>query len=281
VSGKYGSVKMATLREKSAMVNIARTSTQIDDPHYYRYKMPLLQVIPGGQISKKKRGKTISANMSKVAKSLHRTLDELGKYLGCELATSATSAEDGTMLLGGHFDAKILQNLIPGYVEIFVLCPTCHLPETMYEISTKKKRIYHKCSACGSRNAINETDHKVYRYILAQSLHNDKSSKKKKKKKKTRTKQTRDQDDLVEVNTTKQQHRMSKDEYEADCDLEEWALTIAVHTTHRKIREQKTLNPPQLAQFVSKEQPNDSWSREAYAPAYSRSECNLTRYLSS
>eukprot|EP00978_Attheya_sp_CCMP212_P039288 scaffold203049_cov46-Attheya_sp.AAC.3 len=178
---------MANLREKPAMVNIAGTSTQIDDPHFYRYKMPLLQVIPGGQISKKKRGKTIITNMSKVAKSLHRTPEELGKYLGCELATSATSAEDGTiLLLGGHFDAKTLQNLMPGYVEIFVLCPTCHLPETMYEISTKKKRIYHKCSACGSRNAINGTDHKVYRYILAQSLHNDKSCKKKKKK--TRTK---------------------------------------------------------------------------------------------
>eukprot|EP00978_Attheya_sp_CCMP212_P039289 scaffold203049_cov46-Attheya_sp.AAC.4 len=47
---------------------------------------------------------------------------------------------------------------------------------------------------------------------------------------------------------------MSKDEYEADCDLEEWALSIAVHTTHRKIQEQRTLNSQQLVQFVSKEQ---------------------------
>merc|ERR1712161_144615 len=66
--------------------------------------------------------------------------------------------------------------LIHRYIESFVLCPTCGLPETRYSI--KNGIIWHKCAACGAKEMV-DMNHKVTNYILAE----DKKEKKKKKPK--------------------------------------------------------------------------------------------------
>ena len=55
--------------------------------------------------------------------------------------------------------------LVHKYVELFVLCPSCKLPETEYKI--KNEVIFHKCAACGAKEAVDMT-HKLCTYILAQ-----------------------------------------------------------------------------------------------------------------
>jgi hypothetical protein len=54
------------------------------------------------------------------------------------------------------------------FIDRFVLCPKCHLPETALAISLKKGMIYHKCSACGSKEAV-DLSHKLCTYILKQA----------------------------------------------------------------------------------------------------------------
>lgn len=119
-------------------------------------------------------------NVSDVALALHRNPGEVNKFFGCELGAQTTyNAEtDRAVVNGAHTDAT-LQNLIHRYIEVFVLCPQCGLPETDYKI--KNDCIYHKCAACGNKEMV-DMSHKLCTYILAQ----DKKAKKEAKSKKSK-----------------------------------------------------------------------------------------------
>jgi len=71
--------------------------------------------------------------------------------------------------------------MVHRYIEGFVLCPNCRLPETDYKI--KSDTIYHKCAACGAKEMLN-MQHKLCTYILAQDKKAKKDAKSKDKKKK-------------------------------------------------------------------------------------------------
>lgn len=159
-----------------SIVNISG-SKPIDDPEY-RYKMPVVF----GKIEGRGNGiKTAIPNISDVALSLHRPPGEVNKFFGCELGAQTTySAEtDRAIVNGAHTDA-VLQSLIHRYIEIFVLCPSCGLPETEYKI--KNDTIYHKCAACGAKEMV-DMSHKLCTYILAQDKKAKKENKSKTKKK--------------------------------------------------------------------------------------------------
>ena len=144
-----------------AIVNIAG-STPIDDPEY-RYKMPL----PFGKIEGRGNGiKTVIPNISDVARALHRDSGEVNKFFGCELGAQTTynADTDRAVVNGAHTDA-VLQQAIKRYIDKFVLCPQCGLPETDYKI--KSGLINHKCMACGAKEMV-DMGHKLCTYILAQ-----------------------------------------------------------------------------------------------------------------
>merc|ERR1712157_647575 len=99
------------------------------------------------------------------------------------------NAETHRAVVNGHHNDKVLQDLIHKYVETFVLCPNCNLPETEYKI--KSGLIYHKCAACGAKEMV-DMSHKLCTYILAQEKkakkENKKSGSKKDKKDKEKDK---------------------------------------------------------------------------------------------
>jgi len=157
------------------VVNIAGT-TPVDDPSY-RYKMPLVF----GKVEGRGNGiKTVIPNISEVSLSLHREAGEVNKFFGCELGaqTSFSMKDDRAVVNGSHTDGA-LQSMVHKYVESFVLCPQCGLPETHYKI--KSGCIFHKCAACGALEML-DMEHKLCTYILAQ--HKKEKDKKKKDKKK-------------------------------------------------------------------------------------------------
>jgi translation initiation factor 5 len=144
------------------IINIAGL-TPVDDPEY-RYKMPAVY----GKIEGSGNGiKTAIPNISDVASSLHRSPGEVNKFFGTELgAQSRYNADtDRAIVNGEHTDAK-LQELVHRYVEKFVLCPNCGLPETEYKI--KRGTIYHRCAACGATEMV-DMEHKLVNYILAEA----------------------------------------------------------------------------------------------------------------
>mmetsp|Transcript_3584 Transcript_3584/g.7445 ORF Transcript_3584/g.7445 Transcript_3584/m.7445 type:complete len:407 (-) Transcript_3584:110-1330(-) len=155
--------------------------TPVDDPEY-RYKMPAVF----GKIEGSGNGiKTAIPNISDVATSLHRAPGEVNKFFGTELGAQSRYAPDTDRAIvnGAHTDA-VLQELVHKYVEKFVLCPNCGLPETEYKI--KSETIFHKCMACGAKEMV-DMNHRLCNYILAE----DKKAKKEKGKNKKEDKKSK------------------------------------------------------------------------------------------
>jgi len=68
--------------------------------------------------------------------------------------------------VNGAHNAPDLQKLLNIFIDKFVLCPNCHLPETY--LSVKKGVICHKCSACGARSPV-DMSHKLCTFILKEA----------------------------------------------------------------------------------------------------------------
>ena len=135
---------------------------QVDDPEY-RYKMP---TVFGKMEGRGNGSKTVIPNISAVGLSLHRDPGEVNKFFGTELGAQTTyNAETDRAVVNGHHTDQVLQQMIHKYIECFVLCPNCRLPETEYKI--KSGAIYHKCAACGAKEMV-DMSHKLCTYILAQ-----------------------------------------------------------------------------------------------------------------
>lgn len=166
-------------------MNIAGTQA-VDDPEY-RYKMPRLI----GKIEGKGNGiKTVVMNCNDIAASLHRSTAEVCKFFGCELgAQSKYDKNTDRAVVNGAFDSTIMQNHLSKYIEKFVLCPSCRLPETKYKF--KGQLIFHKCYACGTFEPV-DMNHKLTTFIIKEHSAAkrskkgvDKEDKKKKKEKST------------------------------------------------------------------------------------------------
>jgi len=185
-----------------AIVNIAGT-TPVDDPEY-RYKMPTVF----GKLEGRGNGsKTVIPNITAVGLSLHRDPGEVNKFFGCELGAQTTyNVETDRAVVNGHHTDKALQEMIHKYIEAFVVCPNCGLPETEYKI--KSGVIFHKCAACGAKEMVDMT-HKLCNYILATDKKNKADAKKADKKKK-KGKKDGDSDDGEEKKKEKKEKK-SKD----------------------------------------------------------------------
>lgn len=160
-------------------LNIAGTQS-IDDPEY-RYKMPRLVA----KIEGRGNGiKTVIMNCVDIAYSLHRSAPEITKFFGCELgAQSKYDEKTERSVVNGAFDAGTMQQHLSKFIEIFVLCPSCRLPETKYKF--KGHSISHKCAACGAINLL-DMNHKLTTYILKDHAANKRNRKEKKDDKKKR-----------------------------------------------------------------------------------------------
>merc|ERR1712199_58018 len=143
-----------------AMVNIPSTC---DDPQY-RYKMPRL-------ITKKEgRGngsKTCIKNMSDVARALKRPPQYTTKWFGSELGAQYTytnkEGEGERAIVNGHHDTPIFQTMLDKFIDKYVLCENCRLPEIDMNVN-KKGIIVAKCMACGWAGEL-DNNHKIAAFI--------------------------------------------------------------------------------------------------------------------
>lgn len=156
---------------------------RVDDPSY-RYKRPIIQSKTEG------RGngiKTVIENMVDVANALHRKPADITKFFGCEFGAQSRydEATQKSSVNGLHDNGK-LEEWLEIYIDKFVLCPKCHLPET--ELKIKKEVIYHKCMCCGTKSPLVDPGHKLCTTMLKDAKNkkkerDDKAKKEKKEKK--------------------------------------------------------------------------------------------------
>jgi len=133
---------------------------------YHRYQMPELQLKvekPGtnGQ-------RTVVLNIDLVCKSLKVPPEWLSKFWGYELAGQSqfTQTEHGgrtaCTIMGNHSRVQV-EKVLEKFIQLYVLCPTCKLPETRISVKSKGAKV--KCASCGYVAPL-KTGHRLDNFIL-------------------------------------------------------------------------------------------------------------------
>merc|ERR1712217_345881 len=124
-----------------------------------------------GLVSKKEgRGngsKTCIVNMSDVARALKRPPQYTTKWFGSELGAQSTytnkEGEGERAIINGHHDTPVFQTMLDKFIEKYVLCQKCHLPEI--DMKIKKGDILAACAACGWSGEL-DGNHKLAAFIF-------------------------------------------------------------------------------------------------------------------
>jgi translation initiation factor 2 subunit 2 len=118
-------------------VNIRNT----EDP-FARYKMSKLMI-------SKVKTNTKFDNLLNISSELHVPKEWIAKYIASELGTGLILINDNGAVFRGKFSQKNIEHALRNFIDTFVLCNNCNLPELDYEIGTKKRGIKN-CRACGA-----------------------------------------------------------------------------------------------------------------------------------
>jgi translation initiation factor 2 subunit 2 len=97
---------------------------------------------------------TVFENFQAVCDELGRDPDHVMQFLQNEVGTSGHIDESGRARLTGEFSRGRVEEAIDGYVDVFVRCPECGLPDTQLEREQGALRLV--CEACGARSPTDE-----------------------------------------------------------------------------------------------------------------------------
>ena len=151
-------------------VNIPRTIT---DPKY-RYQMPLIQLkIEGRGINIR----TNLTNLREVAKSLRVPSEYILKFMGYEFGTKINT-KDNINSFNGEMSQDDVLKVLDKFIDKYVLCSKCKLPEPVLQINNNKELI-NSCNSCGNVAKM-DTKHKLTSFILKNPPKNNSEIKTKK-----------------------------------------------------------------------------------------------------
>ena len=131
------------MTSKISKIPISGLKKPISDP-FYRYMMddPSVEHV---------RGKTIIANIDKIAVSLARPTPMIAKFFKTKFATSI-DYKDSALIIPSVVTKESIQKTISAFIDEYVLCGTCLNPETVLE--AQKKKTFLNCKACGKKTEI-------------------------------------------------------------------------------------------------------------------------------
>ncbi len=143
----------------SSLLNI--TGSRVNDDPSFRYTMPKLDIVYEG------RGngcKTVILNLPKVCDALDVCTEFPVKFFSYELSTQVKyNAELERCIINGTHSAESLQTVLNAFIDQYVLCPVCTLPEIV--LSVKKEALRYKCKSCGAKSDIRSA-HKLSSFIV-------------------------------------------------------------------------------------------------------------------
>jgi len=99
---------------------------------------------------------TVVENFKPLCDSLGREPSHLLQFLQREVGTSGHIDESGRARITGSFDAARIGDAVESYVEGFVRCSECGLPDTRLEREGGVTVL--RCEACGARSATPSED---------------------------------------------------------------------------------------------------------------------------
>jgi len=104
-----------------------------------------------------------------------RWLVDLMRFLCYELGVSC---DDDNGLIKAKIKPHVLQNKVDDFIDMFVLCPVCALPETDFKVvsnsTATKAKLQLSCRACGAYSAPSDraSGHKLAKFIVVNQLDN-------------------------------------------------------------------------------------------------------------
>eukprot|EP00914_Ancora_sagittata_P029262 GHVO01057852.1.p1 GENE.GHVO01057852.1~~GHVO01057852.1.p1 ORF type:complete len:356 (+),score=61.44 GHVO01057852.1:123-1070(+) len=102
--------------------------------------------------------------MAEIAKALKRPPEYCTRFCGTELGTIYKfDSTEGKAIINGSHKAETLQQIMDKFIQLYVICPKCSLPEV--DLMVKKKRIFGRCNACG-QNVEFDSTHKIAAYVI-------------------------------------------------------------------------------------------------------------------
>lgn len=93
---------------------------------------------------------TVYENFPSTADTLDRNAGHVMQHLQNELGTSAHIDDRGRLRLTGEFRTERVDDAMTAYVDGYVRCPECGLPDT--RIETERGAEILRCTACGARS---------------------------------------------------------------------------------------------------------------------------------
>ncbi|MFB6111459.1 MAG: translation initiation factor IF-2 subunit beta [Halobacteriaceae archaeon] len=112
-----------------------------------RFELPDPELRPEGNV-------TVFENFQAVVSRLDRDEEHLLKFLQDELGTSAHIDESGRARLTGEFRERRVTTVLESYLDAFLRCPECGLPDT--SLVTEQGATLIQCDACGARSPAGE-----------------------------------------------------------------------------------------------------------------------------
>jgi translation initiation factor 2 subunit 2 len=95
---------------------------------------------------------TVYENFQETLDNLDRDANHVLKFLQTEVGTSAQIDESGRARLTGDFRQSRISDALDEYVEGFVLCSECGLPDT--RLVKEQGTTVLKCDACGALSSV-------------------------------------------------------------------------------------------------------------------------------
>jgi translation initiation factor 2 subunit 2 len=109
-----------------------------------RFEVPDPEVRQEGNV-------TVYENFQATLDRLDRDADHVLKYLQDEVGTSARIDESGRARLTGSFNPRRVDEVVESYVDDYVRCPECGLPDT--NLVREQGVLLISCEACGARSS--------------------------------------------------------------------------------------------------------------------------------
>jgi len=110
--------------------------------------------------------KTNIVNLVDIAKALRVPNEYPLRFLGHEVGTLVHYKENKneiTSIINGNFDESELRKHLDKFIEKYVLCPKCKLPEMIMKV--KKGSVCGSCNSCGEKPVLDNI-HKLATFIV-------------------------------------------------------------------------------------------------------------------
>lgn len=136
------------------------------DDVFFRYKMRQLFV---QVIGKGKMIRTMLLNIEDVSKDLKVDPSYITSYFGYEIGAQSKfdpkKPERERASVSGEHDSTYMSNILKKFIQDFILCPNCKLPECVLIPDKKTQKITMNCKGCGA-STTTEMNEKLKRFIF-------------------------------------------------------------------------------------------------------------------